>query len=91
MTKELSKKQQIEICNAINTAVANGKRVCVGKIGQYGSPRIMGAFPRYSTVCLVQHVDSLTDVVSTLWLGDIPVRSFIPTESDVEIIYEPPR
>ena len=90
MTQELSREQQIDICNAVNTAIANGKRVHVGTTGRYGASRVMGAFPRHNQVCLVNYDGSSIDQVATLWLKGMPIRSFIPVESDVEIIYEPP-
>ena len=81
---KLSKEQQIEICNAINTAVARGKTV------QVGHTRVVGAYPCLNGVAaIIATAPFRADEV--VWIrGDAEVRSFIPAETDVDVILEPP-
>jgi len=83
MTK-LTKEQQIEICNAINTAVVMGKPVYVNDI------RVTGAYPYFDNVRARRYDAPYQPEGFELVTGKTNVRSFIPVETNVEVIYEPP-
>ena len=82
--KTLSTKQQIEICNAINTAVANNKTVMMGDM------QIAGAFPTFEGIWCVKHGSwDRNNQAQIFRLGENAIRSFVPTKGSTEVIYDP--
>ena len=89
-TAKFTKEQKIEICNAINTAVANEKLVMAGSVP------IAGAFPTIQGIYVIPYGrwDSPSKVQAFL-LGEQRVWVFTPSETDVQaetdvqVIYEP--
>ena len=82
--KKLTKEQQIEICNAINTAVVMDKPVYVN------GTRVTGAYPYFDDVRARWYNAPHQPEGYVLITGEQNVRSFIPVETNVEVIYEPP-
>ena len=84
----LTLEQKIEICNAINTAVAKGKTVYVG------DTRVVGACHGLCTIRAIGYYAKLKDTLQEAiveWNYDkTSIRAFIPAETEVDIIYEPP-
>jgi len=86
MKETFTKEQQIEICNAINAAIMNGKTVMAGDI------IIAGAFPNVRGVCAVRHYDWDDNwSVPILWIDRQIIQAFSKDkDDDVTVLYEPP-
>ena len=86
MTKKFTKEQQIEICNAINTAMARGFTVKAGEHVIEGGAIIHNG--------ALLHMPRLADGEIRLPLTRIPDDGRIvviqTTEVEVDVIYEPP-
>jgi len=76
--------KKLEIVNAVNAAVANGKIVMVDK------DRITGAFIWEDKIYAIEHADSMTGISKTIRLNKQNVQSFILIKNNVETIYQPP-
>ena len=84
----------IEVCNAINTAVAMGKTVTVDYPGTAHTTQIAGAFPNSYGIGCILHLNWPSfeaGNLPTTWLrkGGI-VRAYRPQETTVEILYTYP-
>ena len=81
---KLTTEQIIDICNRINTAIAEGKMVVAGDIV------IAGVFPNCGNICAIRHYDwNDMSRVPIFWLKDEDVRAFDCTYGDSKVICMP--
>jgi hypothetical protein len=89
--KIMAPEKQLEICNAINAAIAAGKIVTVEYPSVAHSTQIAGAAPNCSGVILVAHLDwNYRDFLPMTWFHDnYTVLARFPAKIDADVIYKP--
>ena len=86
----LSPEKQLEICNAVNTAVATGKIVTMNSLDYVHAIQIAGAFPNVDGVILVAHLDWSPNSVPILWLNNkYIIRVYSTCGTDMDTIHTP--
>ena len=89
--EKMTPEKQIEICNAINAAIAIGKIVTVDLPDIAHVTQIAGAFPNCDDILLVMHLhwDS-RESVPILRLGNKhTIRAYFPATTEMDVIHNP--
>ena len=81
----------IEICNAVNGAVAADKIVTIDSPGIIHAIQIAGAFPNCGGLVFVKHMNwDDRDHVPILWFDDkYTIRAYLQSGASMEIIHKP--
>ena len=91
--RKLPTEEHVQLMHAINQAIAEGKTVMEGGYRIYGATfhkeLIMFLYPA-EVLEDYQTAQSRLPKMRCFRSSDVIIRAFLPTSTDVEVIYEPP-